>query len=78
MNRKAALTGALRTAQLAGAALDVLALEPPDEHEDLIGPPNVVITPPRRFLLRAVAGRPQVRTALRGEIPRNAVNRLGG
>ncbi|MEU7855864.1 NAD(P)-dependent oxidoreductase [Nonomuraea sp. NPDC049141] len=49
MNRKAALTGALRTAQLAGAALDVLALEPPDEHEDLIGPPNVVITPHAGF-----------------------------
>lgn len=40
-----ALSHALRTGQIAGAALDVLSQEPPKADNPLIGAPNLIVTP---------------------------------
>lgn len=76
-----ALLAALRAGRIAGAALDVLATEPPRDGEALLDLPNVIVTPHAGFyseesmrdLVDGVFT--EVRAVLRGESPRNAVNR---
>jgi D-3-phosphoglycerate dehydrogenase len=40
----AALTNALRTGQISGAALDVLPQEPPDPDDPVLSAPNLLLT----------------------------------
>ncbi len=76
---EAALAEAIRTGRVAGAALDVFAVEPP-ANSPLIGLPNVIHTPhlgdatieAQRDLSAQIVG--QVLDALRGTDYRNAVN----
>ncbi len=42
---QAALTQALKAGQIAGAALDVLEIEPPDPDEPIVKLPNVICFP---------------------------------
>ncbi|MGP3929374.1 C-terminal binding protein [Nonomuraea sp. KM88] len=78
-----ALLAALRAGRLAGAALDVLATEPPGAHEELLALPNVIVTPHAGFyseeslanVTREVFS--EVRAALNGQRPRNAMNQPG-
>ena len=65
--------------QLAGAALDVMAKEPP-QNSPLLGRPNVIITPHTSFYseeslvdLQTKAAEEVVRV-LQGQAPRNPVN----
>ncbi|TDC03612.1 C-terminal binding protein [Nonomuraea longispora] len=75
-----ALLAALRDGRPAGAALDVLATEPPHAHEELLALPNVIVTPHAGFyseesladLTQEVFS--EVRAALNGDRPRNAIN----
>ncbi|MEV6157074.1 C-terminal binding protein [Nonomuraea sp. NPDC052129] len=75
-----ALVAALRAGRIAGAALDVLEAEPPQVQEELLGLPNVIVTPHAGFyseesltdLTHGVFT--EVRAALSGLRPRNAVN----
>ena len=77
---QAALVAALERGSLRAAALDVLEVEPPAAGEALLGRADVILTPHAGFLslesLAAVqeqaAG--EVRLALLGQVPRNAVN----
>jgi len=76
---EAALAQALDAGQLAGAALDVMAKEPP-QNSPLLGRPNVIITPHTSFYseesladLETKAAEEVVRV-LRGQAPRNPVN----
>jgi D-3-phosphoglycerate dehydrogenase len=76
---EAALAQALDAGQLAGAALDVMAKEPPTG-SPLFGRPNVIITPHTSFYseeslvdLQTKAAEEVVRV-LKGEAPKNAVN----
>jgi D-3-phosphoglycerate dehydrogenase len=77
---EAALVEALRSGQVAGAALDVFADEPLSETSPLRGLPNVVLTPhlaastveAQRDVGTQIVD--QVLAALRGEVFRNAVN----
>jgi D-3-phosphoglycerate dehydrogenase / 2-oxoglutarate reductase len=77
---EAALVRALQEDWIAGAALDVLASEPPPPNHPLLAMPNVMITPHVAFystgaieeLARRAAE--QVAQALRGEIPTHVVN----
>ena len=76
---EAALAAALDAGQLAGAALDVMAKEPP-QNSPLLGRPNVIITPHTSFYseesladLETKAAEEVVRV-LRGQAPRNPVN----
>jgi D-3-phosphoglycerate dehydrogenase / 2-oxoglutarate reductase len=76
---EAALAQALDAGQLAGAALDVMAKEPPSG-SPLFGRPNVIITPHTSFYseeslvdLQTKAAEEVVRV-LKGEAPKNAVN----
>ncbi len=78
---QAALTHALSSKQIAGAALDVLEKEPPPTDEPLLALDNLIITPHTSSwssqgivaLRRGTAE--NVVTALRGEEPRFVVNR---
>lgn len=77
---QAALTNALRQGRIAGAALDVLEREPPDEQEPLLRMPNVIVLP------HIGSGTRETRAAmldlaidnllagLRGETPAHVVN----
>jgi len=76
---EAALAQALDAGQLAGAALDVMAKEPPTG-SPLFGRPNVIITPHTSFYseeslvdLQTKAAEEVVRV-LKGEAPKNPVN----
>ncbi len=76
---EAALAAALDAGQLAGAALDVMAKEPP-QNSPLLGRPTVIITPHTSFYseesladLETKAAEEVVRV-LRGQAPRNPVN----
>ena len=46
----AALTAALRTAEIAGAAVDVLETEPPEPNAELLALENVIVTPHAAFM----------------------------
>ena len=79
--QQAALVRALESGRLAGAGLDVLEAEPPSRENPLLGMPNVALTPHIAFYseqslidLQRMAAE-EVRRALRGETPRNVVNR---
>ena len=80
---QAALVAALERGSLRGAALDVLEVEPPLAHDPLLGRPDVILTPHAGFLslesLAAVQEQAaeEVRLALVGQVPRNAVNAPG-
>jgi glycerate dehydrogenase len=76
---EAALAAALRSGRIAGAALDVLAVEPPPADNPLLEAPNCLITPhiawathaARSRLLQTAIG--NVRAFLAGQ-PQNVVN----
>jgi glycerate dehydrogenase len=73
------LAGALKEKKLAGAALDVLGVEPPPEDHPLVGLPNCLITPHNAWLSKEARQRimqttiDNVRLALAGT-PQNLVN----
>ncbi|CAN5741646.1 C-terminal binding protein [soil metagenome] len=77
---EAALINALRSGQISGAALDVLAAEPPESSNPLLSMENVIITPHVAFsseeavqdLQRDASQR--VLEALSGEVPGHLVN----
>jgi D-3-phosphoglycerate dehydrogenase len=77
---EAALFRALTEGEIAGAALDVLAQEPPEPDNPLLALDNVIVTPHAAFsseeaiatLQRRAAE--QVATVLRGDIPEYLVN----
>ncbi|MCC6456729.1 MAG: C-terminal binding protein [Caldilineaceae bacterium] len=77
---EAALSAALESGQIAGAALDVMSSEPPPLDHPLLAHPHVIATPHVAFYSEAAivdlatkAAR-QVVQALRGEVPANVVN----
>jgi D-3-phosphoglycerate dehydrogenase len=77
---EAALVRALEEGKIAGAALDVLAAEPPPADHPLLGRPNVIVTPHVAFAsaesildLRRRAAR-HVAMVLSGERPPTVVN----
>ncbi len=76
----AALTAALCNSEIAGAGLDVLETEPPNQNEELLKLNNVVITPHAAFVskdaileLEVTAARCVVQV-LTGELPESVVN----
>lgn len=75
-----ALREALDAGRLAGAALDVLAQEPPEAGHPLIGHPKVLVTPHMAWYTERSAREMRVKAAreaarvLRGERPVNVVN----
>ena len=77
---EAALTQALADGQIVGAALDVLAHEPPDPDHPLLRSPNAILTPHAAFYSEAAIADLQRQAAeqatavLRGELPPNIVN----
>ncbi|MGN6362274.1 MAG: C-terminal binding protein [Thermomicrobiales bacterium] len=77
---EAALAQALADEQIAGAALDVLAHEPPDPDHPLLRSPNAILTPHAAFYSEAAIADLQRQAAeqaaavLRGELPPNIVN----
>jgi D-3-phosphoglycerate dehydrogenase len=77
---EAALMRALREGWIAGAALDVLAVEPPDPASPLLALDNVIVTPHVAFASAAsiedLRARAAVRVAqvFRGEVPKHLVN----
>jgi D-3-phosphoglycerate dehydrogenase len=77
---ESALIAALQNGTIAGAALDVLAQEPPDPANPLLSMPNVLVTPHAAFSsresledLRHKACQ-RVAEVLRGELPQRIVN----
>ena len=75
-----ALSHALQTGAIAGAALDVLEVEPPDESDPIFSLPNVICFPhigsathETRRAMRELAVENML-TVLRGERPPAAVN----
>jgi D-3-phosphoglycerate dehydrogenase len=75
-----ALTSALASGRIAGAALDVVDPEPLPEGHPLLSLPNVIITPHAAFLSRVSEREAREKTclevvrALRGEVPRSVCN----
>ena len=75
-----ALAEALKAGRLAGAALDVLLVEPPPPDHPLRNLPNVVLTPHLAFYSREsvielqTKAAEEVARALKGEPPRSPVN----
>ena len=76
-----ALAIALKENRLGGAALDVLAVEPPPHDHPLRQAPNIILTPHLAFFSREsvielqTKAVQEVARALRGEPPRSPVNR---
>lgn len=76
-----ALAIALKENRLAGAALDVLAVEPPPHDHPLRQAPNMILTPHLAFYSREsvmelqTKAAEEVARALRGEPPRSPINR---
>ena len=76
----AALTAALRNAEIAGAGLDVLETEPPEENAELLTLENVVVTPHTAFISEEsildleVAAATCVAQVLTGKLPESVVN----
>jgi len=75
-----ALTTALRNAEIAGAGLDVLETEPPEENEELLTLENAIVTPHAAFVskdaileLEVTAAR-CVAQVLTGQLPESVVN----
>jgi len=76
-----ALYRALKDNWIAGAAVDVLEKEPPDIHNPLLELENIIVTP--HIAWNTVEAKKRVRQGVRkeamriikGEIPRNLVNR---
>ena len=75
-----ALTIALRNGDIAGAGLDVLETEPPNQNEELLTLENVVVTPHAAFIseesildLEVTAAKCVVQV-LRGQLPASVVN----
>jgi len=77
---EAALAAALDASQIAGAALDVMAQEPPAADSPLFGRDNVILTPHTSFYSEESLVELQTKAAqevvavLTGQAPRNAVN----
>ena len=75
-----ALTTALRNTEIAGAGLDVLETEPPDQNEELLTLDNVVVTPHAAFISEEsildleVTAATFVAQVLTGELPESVVN----
>ena len=75
-----ALLDALRAGSIAGAGLDVLEQEPPQEHHDLLALDQVVVTPHVAFYSEASLvelqrkAAEQLRSMLAGERPTYLVN----
>lgn len=76
----AALTAALQNAEIAGAGLDVLKTEPPEENEELLTFNNVVVTPHAAFISEEsildleVTAATCVAQVLTGKLPESVVN----
>lgn len=77
-----ALLAAVRSGQIAGAALDVLTVEPPPSDHPLLHEKNILITPHIAFYSEAakrdlrIRGAEEVVRALKGEAPRSPVNQI--
>jgi D-3-phosphoglycerate dehydrogenase len=77
---EAALAAALDAGEIAGAALDVMAQEPPGDKHPLFGRDNVIITPHTSFYSEEALVELQTKAAeevvsvLSGKAPRNPVN----
>jgi D-3-phosphoglycerate dehydrogenase len=77
---EAALLSAVQSGQIAGAALDVLAVEPPPPDHPLLREPRILITPHTGWYSEdanhdvTVRGAEEVVRVLRGERPRCPVN----
>ena len=75
-----ALTTALRNAEIAGAGLDVLETEPPEENEELLTLENAIVTPHAAFISEEsildleVAAATCVVQVLTGTLPESVVN----
>jgi D-3-phosphoglycerate dehydrogenase len=79
-----ALLSAVQSGQIAGAALDVLSVEPPPDDHPLLHEPRIMITPhtawyseDANYDVRVRASEEVVRV-LRGERPRCPVNEIAG
>ena len=76
----AALTTALRTAEIAGAGVDVLEVEPPEQNEELLTLDNVIVTPHAAFISEEsildleVAAATCIAEVLTGKLPKSVVN----
>jgi D-3-phosphoglycerate dehydrogenase len=77
-----ALLEAVRSERIAGAALDVLTVEPPAPHHPLLHDDRIIVTPHYAWYSEAanhdvrVRGAEEVVRVLRGERPRNPVNEI--
>ena len=76
----AALTAALRNADIAGAGLDVLETEPPEQNEELLTLENAVVTPHAAFISEEsildleISAAMCVVEVLTGKLPESVVN----
>ena len=76
----AALTDALRNAEIAGAGVDVLETEPPEQSEELLTLDNAVVTPHAAFMSEEsildleIAAATCVVEVLTGKLPESVVN----
>jgi D-3-phosphoglycerate dehydrogenase len=77
-----ALLAAVKSGQIAGAALDVLTVEPPPPDHPLLNEKHILITPHAAFYSEAakrdlrIRGAEEVVRALKGEGPRSPVNQI--
>lgn len=77
---EAALSGALKAGQIAGAGLDVLYQEPPDPQNPVLSMPNVIVTPHSAYMSHESLTEVLVRStravidALKGRAPEDVIN----